>query len=62
MPFNWYDFIGSGMLPKIIDKANGLCSNGKYLFGLMLNVTVNGYGHVGMVSPPNHTFLLGKLD
>ena len=26
------------------------------LFGLMLNVPVNSYGHVGMISLPNHTF------
>ena len=32
------------------------------LFGLMLNVPVNSYGHVGTVSSPNHTFFLGKLD
>ena len=28
----------------------------------MLNVQVNSYGHVGTVSPPNHTFFLDKLD
>ena len=27
-----------------------------YLFGLMLNFPVNSYGHVGMVSSPDHTF------
>ena len=32
------------------------------LFGLMLNVPVNSYGHVRTVSSPNHTFFLGKLD
>ena len=32
------------------------------LFGLMLNVSVNSCGHVGMVSSLNHTFFLGKLD
>ena len=31
-------------------------------FGLLLYVTVNSYGHVGMVSTPNHTFFLGKLE
>ena len=24
--------------------------------------SVNSYGHVGMVSSPNHPFFLGKLD
>ena len=32
------------------------------LFGLMLNVPVNRYGHIVTVSSPNHTFFLGKLD
>ena len=32
------------------------------LFGLVLNVPVNSYGHVGMVSSRNHTFFSGKLD
>ena len=32
------------------------------LFGLMLNVPVNSYCHVGTVISPNHTFFLGKLD
>ena len=32
------------------------------LFVLMLNIPVNSYGHVGIVSSPNHTFFLGKLD
>ena len=32
------------------------------LFGLMLNIPVNSYGHVRTVSSPNHTFFLGKLD
>ena len=31
------------------------------LFGLMLNIPVNSYAHVGTVSSPNH-FFLGKLD
>ena len=30
------------------------------LFGLMLNVPVNSYGHVGTVSSPNHIFFLAK--
>ena len=29
--------------------------------GLILNSRVNSYGHVGMVSSPEHTFFLGKL-
>ena len=33
-----------------------------FRFVLMLNVSVNSYGHVGMVSSPNHTFFLSKLD
>ena len=32
------------------------------LFGLMLIVPVNSYGHVGTVSSLNHTFFLGKLE
>ena len=32
-----------------------------YLFCLMLYVPVNSYGHVRMVSSPNHTFFLGNL-
>ena len=32
------------------------------LFGLVHNVPVSSYGHVGKVSSPNHTFFLGKLD
>ena len=31
------------------------------LFGLLLNIPVNSYDHVRMVSSPNHTFCLGKL-
>ena len=26
-----------------------------FFFGLILNVPVNSYGHVGMVSSPHHT-------
>ena len=32
------------------------------VFGLVLYVPVNSYGHVGTVSSPYHTFFLGKLD
>ena len=33
------------------------------LFGLMLNVPVNSYGHAGMGQfTLNHTFFQGKLD
>ena len=32
------------------------------LFCLIFNIQVNSYGHVGMVSSPNHTFFLSKLD
>ena len=32
------------------------------LFGLILYVSVNSYGHVETVSSPNHTFFLGKFD
>ena len=32
------------------------------LFGLVLYVPVNSYGHGRTVSSPNHTFFLGKLD
>ena len=31
-------------------------------FGLLLYVPGNSYDHVGMVSSPNHTFFLGKLE
>ena len=31
------------------------------LFGLMLNVPVNSYGHVRMVSSPNNTFSWASL-
>ena len=34
----------------------------KILFCLRFYVPVNSYGHVEMVSLPNHTFFLGKLD
>ena len=30
-------------------------------FGLILYVPVNSYGHVGMVTSPNHTFSLASL-
>ena len=33
-----------------------------HMFGLMLYISFNSYGHVGTVSSPNHTFILGKLD
>ena len=32
------------------------------LFVLLFYVPGNSYGHGGMVSSPNHTFLLGKLE
>ena len=32
------------------------------LFDLRFYVPVNSHGHVEMVSPPNHTIFLGKLD
>ena len=32
------------------------------MFGLMLYLPVNIYGHVRMVSSPNYTFFPGKLD
>ena len=32
------------------------------LFGLILNVPVNSYVHVGTVGSPNHTVFLDKLD
>ena len=34
----------------------------EWLVGLMLNLPVNSYGHVGTVSSPNHPFSLGKFD
>ena len=33
-----------------------------FWFDLLLYITGNSYGHVGMVSSPNHTFFLGKLE
>ena len=33
-----------------------------WLVGLLLYIPVNSYGHVGMVSSPNHIFFLGKLE
>ena len=40
-----------------------LCICDKFVwFGLMFNVPVNSYGNVRMVSSPNSTFFLGKLD
>ena len=33
-----------------------------YWFGLLLYVSGNSYGHVGMVSSPKHIFFLGKLE
>ena len=36
--------------------------NIKLVFGLMLYVPVNSYGHVGTVSSPKHIFSLCKLD
>ena len=38
------------------------CHRYGFWFGSMLYVPVNSYGHVGMVSSPNHTFSLGKLE
>ena len=32
------------------------------LFGLILYVSVNSYGHAETAISPNHTFFLGKLD
>ena len=32
------------------------------VFVLLLNILFNSYGHVGMVSSPNHTFFLDKLE
>ena len=32
-----------------------------FWFGLLLYIPVNSYGHVRMVSSPNHIFFLGKL-
>ena len=44
-------------------RTQHIDSDGLFLmFGLVLNVPVNSYGHVGTVSSPNHTFFLGKLD
>ena len=33
-----------------------------YFVWFDVNVPVNSYGHVDMVSSPNHTFFPGKLD
>ena len=44
------------------DKIQYTWVSGFFWFGLQLYVQVNSYGHVGMVSSPNHTFFLGKLE
>ena len=38
------------------------CQVWSFLFGLILYDSVNSYSHAEMVSSPNHTFCLGKLD
>ena len=37
-------------------------SNFNFLFGLVLYIPVNSYGHVGTDSSPNYTYFLSKLD
>ena len=37
-------------------------SQAHYLFGLMLKVAVNSYGHVRTVTSPKHTIFMGKLN
>ena len=32
------------------------------MFAVLIYVPVNSYGHFGMVSSPNHTLFLGKLE
>ena len=44
--------------PQLFSKHN----DSFVLFGLVLYVLVNSYGHVRTVSSPNHIFILGKLD
>ena len=39
-----------------------VCGGGGGGEGLVLYVPGNSYGHVQMVSSPNNTFFLGKLD
>ena len=34
----------------------------RHVVGVRFYVPINSYGHVEMVSSPNHTFFLGKLD
>ena len=41
---------------NVVYKCCG-CHNDLCLFGLMLNVSVNTYGHARTVSSPNHTFV-----
>ena len=42
--------------------ANNSIMSGPFFVFFLLNVLVTSYGHVGMVSSPNHTFFLGKLE
>ena len=41
-----------------IFKQFGACRKFSFRFGMLLYVLVNSYGHVGMVSLPNHTIFL----
>ena len=59
------------MILQRVKSTNGKVSLGKLweiehvrfcLFVLLLYVQVNSHGHAGMVSSPNHTFFLGKLE
>ena len=38
------------------------CEFGGFFLGLRFYILVNSYGHVEMVSLPNHSFFLGKPD
>ena len=53
---------GNKIFSTILNLHVALVPHIKFQFNLMLNVPINSYGHVGMVSSPNRTFFLGKLD
>ena len=53
---------GKGSFPKSQIKSLQGTSLFAILYGLRFYIPVHLYGHVEMVSFPNHTFFLGKLS
>ena len=51
-------FFETSLMNSIIQENECLID----VSSLILYIPVNSYGDVGMVSSPNHTFFLGKLD